>query len=93
MGDYEIKAEVEVLKEKITTVSNKADAVHGRIDKHETIVREDLASMKQDMKDVAKIVTSISAWVNEKKGWDRAMMFVAGALGSGITAVLNLIFK
>lgn len=75
-----------VLLEKVTTLNGKVEAAHGRVDKLEMMVRDDLNEIKEDLKE-------LMGWMNRGKGWASASM-VLSSMGGGIVAFLiGLLFK
>lgn len=71
------------LSEKLTTVINKTDAAHVRLDRLEKDLGDRLREISDDLKD-------ITGWMNRGKGWAAASLLLAGLAGASIT---KLIFK
>lgn len=74
------------IAERIGQLTAKAEAAHARIDKMEAGVREDLASIKDELKE-------LNAHMNRGKGWSAAMLFLAGSSGAALMKLLALIGK
>ncbi len=72
--------------EKIGALDAKVTAAHGRVDKLELMLREDLKEIMSDLKE-------IHAYMNRGKGWAAALMLLAGTSGAGIIKLLGMIGK
>lgn len=71
--------------EKLALVMAKADAAHSRLDRHESITREDMKEIKKDIKDLIE-------YMHRSKGRDAALIFIAGFSGAGISKFLATFF-
>lgn len=63
------------IRERLGELSAKAGAAHGRLDRLEIGIREDLKGIQDELK-------AISAWMNRGKGWAAAALLIAGAAGA-----------
>lgn len=86
--------------ERLGALDQKAGAAHGRLDKVEHLLREDLKEMRREFKEtVVELKTMISAHEAElrvvaaehvaRKGWIAGAMFVGGLVGSGLGWLLS----
>lgn len=74
------------VSEKIGILGAKADAAHGRLDKLEVLIRDDLKELKSDLKE-------LNAYMHRSKGWAAAMIFVGGIAGGAVTLIAQIVFK
>lgn len=75
-----------IVFEKIGAMDAKVTAAHSRLDKLETVIREDLRELKDELK-------FLTAHMNQSKGWSAALMFLAGTFGAGFIKLISIIFK
>jgi hypothetical protein len=72
--------------ERLGAVDAKANASHNRIDRLEIEIASDLTDIKKELH-------SISAWVNQSKGWAAAAFFLWGSIGALFGGLLAKILK
>ncbi len=74
------------LIERVATLHSKVDAAHGRVDKMELFLSNELKDIKTDLKDVL-------GHINRSKGWAAASLLIASMGGGVVAFVIGLIFK
>jgi tetrahydromethanopterin S-methyltransferase subunit B len=72
--------------EKIGALGAKADAAHSRVDKLETVIRDDLKMISAELKE-------LNAFMHRGKGWAAAAIFASGIVGAALTKVAALLFS
>ncbi len=71
------------IREKLGVVTATATAAHGRLDKLEGVIRDDLKQVNDQLRE-------LNAHMNKGKGWTAAMIFLAGAGGAGAIKLLSM---
>lgn len=80
-----IDAQVATLTERLTSVNDKVGAAHGRLDKMEILIRDDLKEINEGFKEVSGELKVVVAWMNRSKGWAAAAFVAASIFGSIIS--------
>lgn len=79
----------ENLFERVVTIENKIDAFHGRQDRLESLIHDDIGEIKVDFKELKTDVKELTAWMHRSKGWAAAAVFLAGLAGALIGGMLH----
>jgi len=69
------------VREKLGALDAKVTAAHGRVDRLELLIREDLKDLKTE-------IHALSAYMNKGKGWSAAMLLLSGSAGALIIKLL-----
>lgn len=77
-------SETEVLL-KLGAVEAKADAAHGRLDRHEQ-------GMREDLKDIKHNIAEIREWQHKTQGRDATLFVIGTVLGSVVSFVAHKLF-
>lgn len=71
-------------KEKMGLLIAKVEAAHGRIDRLESGIRDDLREIQRELKD-------LTAHMNKGRGMLAVMLFLSGSAGAGVVKLLSMI--
>lgn len=79
--------------ERMALVEAKASAAHERLDRNELGTREQLKEIKEGIREISDELKLVVGWMNRSLGWAAAAVFIAGLLGSGVTALVSKLLK
>ena len=95
MADMEEK--ISYIQERVAVVENKVSAAHDRIDKMDSIMREDLKEIKHDIKEnIDSLTSKVNVLINLGERWKGMAaigILTCGAVAFIIQTVLSTIFK
>jgi hypothetical protein len=75
--------------ERLGILNEKIEMAHGRVDKMETLIRDDLKSLKNEFREYSDDLKEVVAWMNRAKGWAAAFLLVAGVIGGIVAKILK----
>lgn len=88
--------------QKIGELDNRSKSAHHRLDEVRREMRDDFkvinngigeikALLKDEIENIQKEMKVVNTWINEKKGMNRALLFVGGVAGSGLALIAKYV--
>lgn len=79
--------------ERVALVEAKATALHDRLDRTESGVKEQLKEIKQTLAEISAELKAVVGWMNRSLGWAAAGAMVASLMGGLVTALVTKFLK
>lgn len=89
----EEKAALAGLTERVGALAAQTTAAHSRIDRVESLVREDLKGIEKSLTALREELKPVVAWMNRSKGWAAAGYFAATIIGGALITLIRWILK
>jgi len=93
MVSEDLRASMTLLQERIAVIESKVTSAHTRLDKMESLVRDDFKEMKAELKAVTEKIQTVIDFMNRSKGWAAAGIFVISLIAWLIQKALTALFS
>lgn len=82
---------IAAIQERLGSLDGKVTSAHSRVDKMESLIREDLKEMKAEFKEVSNELKDVIAWMNSGKASIKIMLAIGGVAASAIGGLISWI--
>ena len=89
MVDSDPRIAIAALQERIGALDRTISSAHSRVDKMESLVRDDLKEIKTNFAEVSREIKELTAYMNRSRGWAAAFLLIAGLVGGFIVKLIR----